>query len=182
MQYEKTVVLKNGKSCILRSGRGDDAKAVCDIFRKTHQETDFLLSYPEEGSMTEESERQFLEEKEQSDRAVEICAFLDGHLAGFAGIDAVGGKEKIRHRAEFGISVEKAYWGLGIGRELTLACIECAKKAGYSQVELDVVADNSRAVSLYESVGFREYGRNPRGFRSRVSGWQELVLMRLELD
>ena len=77
---------------------------------------------------------------------------------------------------------EKAYWRLGIGRELTLACIECAKKAGYSQVELDVVADNSRAVSLYESVGFREYGRNPRGFRSRVSGWQELVLMRLELD
>ena len=82
MRYEKTVVLKNGKSCILRSGRGDDAKAVCDIFRKTHQETDFLLFYPEEGSMTEESERQFLEEKEQSDRAVEICAFLDGHLAG----------------------------------------------------------------------------------------------------
>ena len=132
--------------------------------------------------MTEESERQFLKEKEQSDRAVEICAFLDGHLAGFAGIDAVGGKEKIRHRAEFGISVEKDYWGLGIGRGLTLACIECAKKAGFSQVELDVVADNSRAVSLYESVGFREYGRNPRGFRSRVSGWQELVLMRLELD
>ena len=88
----------------------------------------------------------------------------------------------MRHRAEFGISVEKAYWGFGIGRALTLACIECAKKAGFSQVELDVVADNSRAVSLYESVGFREYGRNPRGFRSRVSGWQELVLMRLELD
>ena len=24
-------------------------------------------------------------------------------------------------------------------------------------------------------------GRNPKGFRSRFSGWQELVLMRLEL-
>ena len=182
MRYEKTVALKNGKSCLLRSAGGADAKAVCDIFRKTHQETDFLLTYPEESSMTEESEQKFLEEKEHSDRGIEICAFLDGHLAGFAGIDAVGGKEKIRHRAEFGISVEKAYWGLGIGRELTLACIECAKKAGFSQLELDAVADNSRAVSLYESVGFREYGRNPRGFRSRVTGWQELVLMRLELD
>lgn len=182
MQYEKTVLLKNGKNCLLRSAGAADAKAVCDIFRKTHQETDFLLSYPEESSMTEESERKFLGEKEKSDRAIEICAFLDGHLAGFAGIDAVGDKEKIRHRAEFGISVEKAYWGLGIGRELTLACIECAKKAGFSQLELDVVVDNSRAVSLYESVGFREYGRNPRGFRSRVTGWQELVLMRLELD
>ena len=25
-------------------------------------------------------------------------------------------------------------------------------------------------------------GRNPKGFRSRFSGWQELVLMRLDLD
>ena len=30
-------------------------------------------------------------------------------------------------------------------------------------------------------VGFREYGRNPKGFRFRLTGWQELVLMRLEL-
>lgn len=36
-------------------------------------------------------------------------------------------------------------------------------------------------ISIYESVGFQEYGRNPRGFRAR-SGWQTLVLMRLELD
>ena len=58
---------------------------------------------------------------------------------------------------------------------------ECAKQAGYLQIELEVVAENASAVRLYESVGFQEYGRNPRGFRAR-SGWQTLVLMRLELD
>ena len=52
---------------------------------------------------------------------------------------------------------------------------------GYLQIELEVVAENASAVRLYESVGFQEYGRNPRGFRAR-SGWQTLVLMRLELD
>ena len=46
---------------------------------------------------------------------------------------------------------------------------------------VEVVAENASAVRLYESVGFQEYGRNPRGFRAR-SGWQTLVLMRLELD
>ena len=30
--------------------------------------------------------------------------------------------------------------------------------------------------------GTAEDGRNPKGFRSRFSGWQELVLMRLDLD
>ena len=76
----------------------------------------------------------------------------------------------------------KDYWGLGIGRALTEACIECAKAAGYAQLELSVVAENERAVALYESVGFVEFGRNPMGFKSRLSGYQELVDMRLELE
>ena len=49
-------------------------------------------------------------------------------------------------------------------------------------MELEVVSDNTGAISLYENLGFTEFGRNPRGFRSRVRGWQELVSMRLELD
>ena len=101
---------------------------------------------------------------------------------GSAGINCIGRKEKIRHRAEFGISVDKAYWGLGIGRALTKACIECAGRAGYVQLELEVVAENGIAIALYESVGFEEYGRNPKGFRSRFTGWQEVVLMRLDME
>ncbi len=72
---------------------------------------------------------------------------------------------------------------IAIPKGLTLyhACIECAREAGYLQLELEVVADNYRATELYRSVGFVEYGRNPKGFRSRNIGWQENVLMRLEL-
>ncbi len=77
--------------------------------------------------------------------------------------------------------MDKAHWGLGVGRALTEACIECARAAGYVQLELQAVAENKAALALYRSVGFAEYGRNPKGFRSRTTGWQELVLMRLEL-
>ena len=42
-----------------------------------------------------------------------------------------------------------------------------------------VVLETNRPV-LYRSVGFVEYGINPKGFRSRLAGWQELVLLRLE--
>ena len=101
---------------------------------------------------------------------------------GSAGIGCVARREKTRHRASFGISVDKAFWGLGIGRALTEACIECAKTAGYVQLELEAVADNEKALALYRSVGVTEYGRNPKGFRSRFCGWQALVLMRLELE
>ena len=61
------------------------------------------------------------------------------------------------------------------------SCIECAKAAGYSQLELNVIAENVRALSMYEKAGFVEYGRNPKGFNSRLAGFQEVIYMRLEL-
>lgn len=180
MKYYETIKLKDGRECVIRSAAAEDAEAALDNFILTHSETDFLMSYPDEITHTVESETKFLRDRAESADEVEIAAFVDGRLVGLAGIDRVGAHEKVRHRANFGISVEKAYWGLGIGRAMLKACIECARKAGYAQLELDVAAANRTAVALYESEGFAEYGRNPKGFRSRESGWQELVLMRLD--
>ena len=181
MTYDQTVTLKNGKSARLRNGVAADGAAVFENFNLTHAETDYLLSYPEENSFDPEQEARFLEEKTQSPNEIEIVALVDGTVAGTAGIEAVGKKVKVRHRAEFGISVLREYWGLGLGRALTKACIDCARAAGYAQLELNAVAENQRALALYRDMGFVEYGRNPKGFRSRTAGYQELVYMRLEL-
>ena len=124
------------------------------MFNKTHAETEYLLTYPDESSMTAEQEAEFLAQASKSAREIEILAFVDGQLA---------------------------YWGQGIGYALTAACIDCARQAGYLQLELDVVADNARAIALYKKLGFVEYGRNPRGFRKRNGDYQELVYMRAEL-
>ena len=132
MEYHKEVTLKDGRECILRNGTEDDAREVLDIFKLTHAETDYLLTYPDENSFTVEQEGAFLKAKTESDNEIEIVAVIDGRIAGTAGIDAVGNKYKTKHRAEFGISIAKEFWGLGIGRALTEACIECAKEAGYT--------------------------------------------------
>lgn len=181
MEYQRTITLKDGRACVLRNGTAEDGQALLKIFNLTHAQTDYLLTYPEEHSYTAEDEAEMLRRMTDSADEIELLAELDGEIVGSAGIGCVGRKEKTRHRAQFGISVDKAYWGLGIGRALTEGCIECARTAGYIQLELEAVAENKSALALYESVGFREYGRNPKGFRSRLSGWQELVLMRLEL-
>ncbi len=181
MRYSKTVILKDGRTCIIRNGTVQDAQGVWDNFVLTHGETEFLTTYPEEVTYTLEQEQAYLKQKEESERNAELLAEVDGAVVGTAGIDCVNGAEKTRHRASFGISIAKAWWGLGIGRALTEACIECARTAGYLQLELEVVTDNRRAAELYKSVGFVEYGRNPKAFLSRSSGWQENALMRLEL-
>lgn len=183
MEYRETVPLKDGRTCLLRNGTEHDGQSLHDIFMVTHGETGFLLTYPDENSFTAAEEASYLKEKTESPCEIEMLAEVDGTVVGSAGINAVdAGKDKLRHRGEFGISVARAWWGLGIGRALTRACIACARRAGYRQLELDVVAENASAQALYRSEGFVEMGRNPRGFLTRDGDWQELVLMRLELD
>lgn len=181
MKYHKTITLKNGMECCLRNGTESDGQLVYDNFNLTHGETDFLLSYPDENSFDVEQEGQFLKKKTESENEIEIIAEIDGAVVGTAGIEAVGTKYKVRHRAELGIGVSKEFWGLGIGQGLLDACIQCAKTAGYIQLELNVVSENMRAISMYKKAGFVEYGRNPKGFHSRISGFQEVIYMRLEL-
>ncbi len=181
MRYSKIVILKDGRTCIVRSGTEKDARGVWDNFVLTHGETEYLTTYPEEVTYTLEQEEAYLKQKEDSERDAALLAEIDGEIVGTAGINSINKAEKTKHRASYGISIAKAWWGFGIGRALTEACIECARTAGYLQLELEVVADNYRATELYKSVGFIEYGRNPKGFRSRNIGWQENVLMRLEL-
>ncbi|WP_027208765.1 GNAT family N-acetyltransferase [Butyrivibrio hungatei] len=181
MKYNKIITLKNGREALLRNGEYADGEAVFVNFNETHAETDYLLSYPDENSFDAQQEAEFLKEKTESPNEIEIVAVVDGVAAGTAGIEAVGSKYKLKHRAELGIAILKEYWGLGLGKALMEACIECAKEAGYTQLELNAVAENERAVALYKKMGFVEYGRNPRGFNSRVSGYQEVVYMLLEL-
>lgn len=182
MEYYNEMILKDGRSCILKNAEPEDAKDFLSYFELAHSETDFLTTYPDE------TEHDLIKVSERLNRAkssltdVEICAFVDGKLVGSAGNNLFHDRDKTKHRAEFGISIIKEYWGLGIGNELTKICIELAKKAGFLQLELDVVADNTNALTLYQKYGFTEFGRNPRGFRNRQGQWQELVYMRLELD
>ena len=182
MEYNRKITLKDGRACILRNGTESDAEAVRENFILTHGQTDFLTTYPEETSFTVDQEKEYLKRKAESAREIALLAEVDGIVAGTAGVDSIGSAEKVRHRASFGISIDREWWGLGIGRALTDACIECAGIMGYTQLELEAVAANERALALYRSEGFTEYGRNPRGFCSRLSGLQEIVLMRRVLD
>ena len=59
MKYTKTVILKDGRTCILRNGTEQDGQSLLDIFNLTHAQTDYLLSYPDESAMTAEQEAQF---------------------------------------------------------------------------------------------------------------------------
>jgi ribosomal protein S18 acetylase RimI-like enzyme len=65
-----------------------------------------------------------------------------------------GWAHAIQHRGTVGMGVLSQNRFRGIGSRLLGACLEKAKQSGISRVELEVRADNTRAIRLYERFGF----------------------------
>lgn len=54
----------------------------------------------------------------------------------------------------------KSHWGKGIGRAVTKCVIEWAfSELNLNRMSLSVLSNNTRAVNLYKSLGFKEEGR-----------------------
>ena len=101
MRYVRAVELKCGLELLVRNAVASDARALRDIMQRTHAETDYLLSYPDEQSSDDEQEARSLAETERSDNEVELVAVVDGKIVGSAGVTAVGSRRKVAHRARF---------------------------------------------------------------------------------
>lgn len=173
--------IKNGRSCILRSPRAEDAGAILNHMKITSGQTDYMLRYPDEIHMTLEQEAAFLEDFAGSVDSLMICAEIDGTIAANGSFSPVARVDKCRHRAEFGISIQRDYWGLGLGTAILRELIHAAREAGFEQMELEVVDTNHRGIALYEKFGFTVYGKNGKAFRLRDGSYQACLLMCLEL-
>lgn len=170
--------LKNGLSIVTRSLCADDAEQALWHHIRVCGETDNLARYPDEIKMTLEEERIFLQNHENSMKGVMLGAFAGDRLVAMASVLPVSDShERYRHRSSFGISVLRDFWNQGIASLLIPLVLECARQAGYEQIELEVLADNEKAISLYQKHGFREYGRRPHGFKMRDGAYHDEVLM-----
>ena len=78
MKYTQSIQLKNGKEVLIRNCDESDGSAVLEVFNKTHEETDYMLTYTEENSFTPEQEAQYLHEKSISPNEIELIAIVDG--------------------------------------------------------------------------------------------------------
>ncbi|WP_280153125.1 GNAT family N-acetyltransferase [Piscinibacter sp. XHJ-5] len=95
------------------------------------------------------------------DRAI-VGAFDHGHLVGLAAWHREE-MRKLRHKGfVWGVFVAPTHRGQGLARRLLEAVIALARNAeGIRQLNLTAYAANQAAVTLYESLGFVVYGREP---------------------
>ena len=174
---ESTYVSKNGKKVVLRSSEISDSHALLENLIRCAGETDYLGRYPEEINRTIDEENSIICKQLEDEKSFDISAFADDKLVANGTISCVRENIKTRHRAGYGICVSKDYWNMGIGDMLTKCCLEHAKKLGYEQVELEVVADNIRAVHVYEQNGFKICGTIENGDKCKDGTSRDLLMM-----
>jgi RimJ/RimL family protein N-acetyltransferase len=95
-----------------------------------------------------------------------IGAFLDGGLVGMSGFYRFLGEKTSYKGRVFGVYVRQEYRGTGIAQRVLAELIRQARALpGLEQIDLAVGVQQTAARRLYESVGFRVWGREPRAIK-----------------
>ena len=100
-----------------------------------------------------------------------LGGFVGDRLVGITGL-LVEPRVKTRHKGFiYTVYVDKAFRGLGLAAGLVEAAIATAREAGLRFVTLTVAVGNEGARQIYERLGFRSFGVEPRGLLVMAFSW-----------
>lgn len=178
MDYqEKSVLLKDGKTCLIRLAEESDAEMLLEYLKTTCAQTPYMVREPEEARTSIEEEVDFIRRNREALWALHLLAFVDGAFAGSCSFAPVSERYRTRHRCGIGISLYRAFWGQGVGSALLGEILDAARTVGYEQAELEVVASNAPAIALYEKFGFRTTGTIPHAFKYKDGTYADFLFM-----
>lgn len=127
-----------------------------------------------------EASRRFVQHVIEGGGVHRVAVDASGSVIGWCDIERHR-LEGYRHRGRLGIGMLPEARGRGLGRRLMVEAIEAARRQGMERIELDVFASNTRAIALYESLGFWREGVKRRA-RKLDGRYDDEVLMALLFD
>jgi RimJ/RimL family protein N-acetyltransferase len=156
---------KTGQTIVLRNAEESDAEDLIKYLRITTGETPFLIREPDEVKLTLEDEKRFIHRCIEAERDLMLIATINGKHVGNCSLMSIGSYKRYAHRCEVAIALYQEYCGRGIGKIMMKTILDIARNLGYEQAELEVVAGNERAISLYKNLGFEKYGVFPNNMK-----------------
>ncbi len=178
MEYsQREFVLKNGKICLIRRPKAEDAERIVRYQRESSGETPYLIVGPEDITQTIEEQAERIERWNASPCQLRLMAAVEGELAGVAIVYGSGFQRRLRHRCTVDITLYQKFCGIGIGTVLLEELLKAAAVAGYEQAELEVVSANTPAIALYQKLGFKETGVVPCALKYADGSFADFLLM-----
>lgn len=155
--------LKNGCVLFIREATPEDARPILDYIEAVSGESDFLTFGPGEFELTEVQEADYLCNCRDADNQLYLVGLIADQIVSTLSF-AAGRRPRVRHSGEFGLSVRKHYWGLGVGSFMLDALIDWARATQIvKKINLHTRTDNPRAIALYKRKGFVIEGIVNRG-------------------
>lgn len=174
--------LRDGTRVLVRSALAPDAARVLATAREVFNTSPFVLTQPDEFTLDEAGEREFIVRSLESPDALFVIALAEdsppAQVLGIASLKRPLPKRKLRHTVELGMSVHSSQRGRGVGGALLDACIEWARaQASLDLMTLAVYEANAPARALYQRRGFIEYARLPGGLKhDDGSAWDQIFM------
>ena len=153
----------------IRSYQTQDAAKAAEVWNQVVEDG---LDFPQEETLTAETEDQFFKEQTYTGIAVntennEIVGLYILHP------NNVG---RCGHICNASYTVRRDIRGQHIGEKLVLDCLAMAKEKGFRIMQFNaVVASNTHALHLYERIGFTKLGVIPGGFRMPDGHYEDII-------
>lgn len=195
MATERHITLKNGRAAVIRPVRVADAPWLWECSKAVLVAGEGVVHSPDQIPRGPDDLARDLVEWTDGTRdgprgAMLVCVLAPGpgdaapRIVGEATIRRMS-PMRLRHVARVSVEVHPEFQGIGVGRALMKALIAWARSAegaGLLRLDLGVFATNHRAISLYESLGFRIEGTRERFIRFEDGTFADDHVMALMLD
>jgi RimJ/RimL family protein N-acetyltransferase len=166
----------------LRSPHAGEGAAILKTVMKVLRSSDHLLTEADEFSYTVEQEDKLIQDHFDHPAKIMIVPECAGQIVGMLNF-SVGGKRRISHMGDFGMSLLPEFRGIGIGKAMLMALLNWARaNEKIEKVNLRVHSKNVSALQLYEKLGFREEGREVRGVKLAVGKYDDVICMSYFVD
>lgn len=174
--HHKTVQLKNEELLTIRNAADDDAQAIITYLNIVGGESDNLTFGPEGLPFTVEQEISYIQNINEDNNSLMLLGCINDQLVSIASLNTIS-STRVGHNGDFGITVKKEFWGVGIGAAMTDEIICFSKDHPIiKNICLGVRAGNDSAIKLYKKVGFKETGVRRDYFHVNGTYYDEILM------
>lgn len=163
-QIIQKTLTKKGHKVTIRAPRFSDLENVTDMINSIIIEDDYILL---DKQVDLDGQKKWLKKRLAGNKSGDIAylvAIIDNKVVGSVDISKRIGRAS--HTGGLGISIAKPFREEGLGTILMETILKLAKENLRVKVAyLEVLANNKRAIKLYEKMGFKEFGTLPKAVK-----------------
>ena len=173
--FREMVTLKDGTYVLLRPMNGDDEKHLIEFYSAVSEEDmRYFRHYVKDPTVV----RSWSENLDYG-KVLPILAFVKDRVVGSASLHFCEGPK--RHIGEVRLFLAKDFRKRGLGMKMIKALIDLARKQGLSILLAEVLADQTKVVRAFETLGFKSQATLDDYFLFPDGDSRDVVIMTMSL-